>query len=49
VVPRDFLDHTDNGQCIAQQQDTERRLHVCEIDINVRVDDIKDILFFLPI
>jgi hypothetical protein len=30
---------------MSQQQDTERRLHVCDIDINVSVDDLRDIFF----
>jgi len=49
VVPRDFLNHAHNCQRISKQQDTERHLHVCGIDINVWVDYLRDIFTFLLI
>jgi hypothetical protein len=46
VVPRDFLNHALNCQWISQQQYTERRLHVCNIDINVWIVDLRNIFNF---
>ena len=43
AVPRD---KTHNSQCISEQQDKGRRLQVCDIDIDVSVDDLRDIFAF---
>jgi hypothetical protein len=43
ALPRD---KTHNSQCISLQQDKERRLQVCDIDINVWVDDLRNIFAF---
>jgi hypothetical protein len=46
VEPLYFLDHAHNCQCISQQQNTEHHLHLCDININVSVDDLRDIFPF---
>jgi hypothetical protein len=46
VLPRDFLNHEHNCQCISQQQGTEISLHICDIDINEWVNDFRDIFAY---
>jgi hypothetical protein len=40
LVQRNFLNHAHNCHCVSQKQDTEIRVHVCDIDINVWADGL---------